>query len=120
MVIEGIPYVFGGSDIYQTVRYGDPGITFGLPGLVWGGLRKIGGPNGVGGVKQYIRLDSSMVIQQRIEPEQGIGNVGVLTMTLVDYNGEVSYMIAPGNLVDEIMCSKQVTIYIGFQASSFP
>ncbi len=120
MVIEGIPYTFGAADVYQTVRYGDPGIVYGLPGLVYGGLRRIGGPNGVGGVKSYIQLDPSMIIQQRIEPEQGKGSVGLITMTLIDYHGEISYMIAPGNVVDEIMCSKQVTIYIGFQQSSFP
>lgn len=120
MKIEGISDVFGISDTYTTVRYGDLGLVYGLPGLVYGGLRKVGGANGVGGIKSYIMLDGGMVIQQRIEPEQGKGNIGTLTMTLIDKNGDVSYLLAPGNVVDEIMCSKQVTIYIGFQQTSFP
>lgn len=118
--IEGIPYTFGISDTFQTVRYGDFGVTYGLPGLVYGGLRKIGGPNGIGGLKPYVVLDSGLVIQQRIEPEQGRGSLGTVNLTMIDKNGELSYMIAPGNIVDEIMTSKQVTIYIGFQQTSFP
>src|SRR6516162_5025927 len=120
MKIEGIPDLFGISDTFTTVRYGDLGLVYGLPGLVYGGLRKVGGANGVGGIKSYIMLDQGMVIQQRIEPEQGRGNIGTLTMTLIDKNGEVSFLLAPGNVVDEIMCSKQVTIYIGFQQTSYP
>lgn len=120
MIIEGIPYTFGISDTFEIIRWGTSGLIWGLPGLVWGGLKKIGGPNGVGGVKPYIVLDPSMTIQQRIEPEQGRGNIGTLQMTLIDYNGEVSFMIAPGNMVNEIMTSKQTTIYIGFQQTSFP
>lgn len=120
MIIEDVPYIFGISDTFQSIRYGDPGIVYGLPGLVYGGLRKIGGPNGVGGVKPYIQLDSSMIIQQRIEPEQGKGNIGTITMSLIDYNGEISYLIAPGNVVNEIMNGKQVTLYLGFQQTSFP
>lgn len=120
MIIEGIPYTFGISDTYEVIRWGTAGLIWGLPGLVWGGLKKIGGPNGVGGVKPYIVLDPGMTIQQRIEPEQGRGNIGTVTMTLIDKNGEISYMIAPGNMVNEIMTSKQTTIYIGFQQTSFP
>lgn len=120
MVIEDVPYVFGISDTFEEVKWGTSGLYFGLPGLVWGALKKIGGPNGVGGVKDYVVLDPSMVIQQRIEPEQGRGNIGTLAMTLIDKNGEISFLIAPGNVVDEIMCGKQTTIYIGFQQTSFP
>lgn len=120
MVIEGIPYTFGIGDVYEIVKWGTPGLYWGLPGLIWGGLKKIGGPNGAAGVKAYVVLDPAMTIQQRIEPEQGRGNIGTINMTLIDYNGEISYMIAPGNVVDEIMCGKQTTIYVGFQQTSFP
>lgn len=120
MIIEGIPYTFAISDTYEIIKWGTAGLVWGTPGLVWGGLKKIGGPNGVGGVKAYIVLDPAMTIQQRIEPEQGRGNIGTITMTLIDKNGEISFMIAPGNMVNEIMTSKQTTIYIGFQQTSFP
>lgn len=120
MKIEGIDTPFGVSDTFQTIRYGDFGIIYGLPGLVYGGLKKVGGPNGVGGIKPYIQLDSGLTIQQRIEPEQGKGNIGTLTITMIDKNGEVSKIITPGIYVDEIMTGKQVTIYIGFQQTSYP
>lgn len=118
--IEGITSPFAISNTYTTVRYGGFGVIYGLPGLVWGGLQKVGGPNGVGGVKPYIILDSGLMIGQRIEPEQGKGNIGTINLTMIDKNGEISYMIAPGNVVDEIMTSKQVTLYLGFQQTSFP
>lgn len=118
--IEGVPDTYGISNTFQTVRYGDFGLVYGAPGLVYGGLKKIGGPNGVGGIKPYIVLDSGLVIQQRIEPEQGRGNIGTINLTMIDKNGEISYLIAPGNVVDEIMTSKQVTMYLGFQQTSFP
>lgn len=120
MIIEGIPYIFGISDTFEEVKYGQAGLVYGQVGLVYGGLKKVGGPNGTGGVKQYIVLGDNMTIQQRIEPEQGRGNIGMITMTLIDFRGQVSYFIAPGNVVNEIMCSKQVTLYIGFQQSRFP
>lgn len=118
--IEGISDIYGISNTYQTVRYGDFGLVYGTPGLVYGGLKKVGGPNGVGGIKPYIMLDSGLVIQQRIEPEQGKGNIGTITLSMIDKNGEISYIIAPGNVVDEIMTSKQVTLFLGFQQTSFP
>lgn len=120
MVIEDVPYIFGIGDTFEVVTWGTPGLVWGQAGLVWGGLKKIGGPNNTGAVRSFIQLDPSMRIQQRIEPEQGRGNIGTINMTLIDYQGQVSYLIAPGNVVPEIMCGKQTTIYVGFQQTSFP
>jgi len=120
MQIEGIDDLFGISDTYTQVRYGDAGLTYGLPGLVYGGLRRIGSAQGEGGLKPYIVLDAGLTISQRIEPEQGKGNVGMITITLIDKNGEVSRIIAPGITIDEIMLKKEVKIWLGFKQTSFP
>jgi hypothetical protein len=120
MQIEGIPDLYGISETFTKVRYGDPGIVYGLPGLVYGGLRRVSGAGGAGSVKPYIVLDTSMSIGQRIEPEQGKGNIGTLTMTLIDKNGEISRIITPGLVVDEIMAKREVKIWLGFQQTSFP
>lgn len=121
MQIEGVPDLFSISNTFTTVRYGDANTTYGLPGLVYGGLRRVTGISGTGGsLKSYIVLDSSMTIGQRIEPEQGKGNVGTITMTLIDKNGEVSRIITPGIVVDEIMLTKEVKIFLGYAQTSFP
>lgn len=114
MEIEGVSTLYGIADTFTTVRYGDPGVVYGLPGLVYGGLRKLDG------VKPYMILDGSMTIGQKIEPESGKGNIGTLTITLIDFNGEISQLITPGIVVDEILFSKQVKIYLGFTQTSFP
>lgn len=112
--IEGVDDLFGISETLTLVRYGDPGLVYGLPGLVYGGLRRISN------VKPYIVLDSSLTIAQRIEPEQGKGNIGTITITLIDKNGEVSQLISPGIVVDEILMKREVKLWLGFQQSSFP
>ena len=62
--IEDVPDLYGIATTYTTIRYGDPNIVYGLPGVVYGGLRPIGN------VKPYIKLDTSLVIGQRIEPNR--------------------------------------------------
>lgn len=114
MEIEGVSSLYGISDTFTQVRYGDPDLVYGLPGLVYGGLRK------VGDVKSYMVLDGSMTIGQKIEPESGRGNIGTLTITLIDNNGEISQLIAPGIVVDEILFKRQVRIWLGFTQTSYP
>lgn len=114
MEIEGVSTLYGIADTFTTVRYGDPDLVYGLPGLVYGGLRKLGG------IKSYMMLDGSMTIGQRIEPESGKGNIGTLSITLIDKNGEISLLIAPGVVVDEILFKRQVRIWLGFTQTSYP
>lgn len=111
--IDDVDTLFGVADTFTTVRYGDDGIIYGLPGLVYGALRSLGQ------VKPYMVLDSGLTIQQRIEPEQGKGNVGTITISLIDYQGAVSKIISPGQVVPEIM-GKLCRVYIGFTETSFP
>jgi len=118
--IEGIDQLFGVSRTYTVIRYGDPGLFYGLPDLVYGGLRLVGGAHGAGGVKPYIIFDQGLTISQRIEPEQGKGNVGAIQISMIDKNGEISKLIAPGITVDEVLLNRQVTLYLGYRQSSFP
>ncbi len=112
--IEGVDTLFGIANTYTVVRYGDPNLVYGLPGLVYGGLRINEA------ARPWIVLDSSLTIQQRIEPEQGKANIATLTITLVDKDGLVSELIAPGIVAPELMMSKEVKVWLGFQQSSFP
>jgi hypothetical protein len=110
--IEGVG-LFGVADTFTKIRYGDPGLIYGLPGLVYGGLRNLNT------VKPYIMLDGGLTIQQRIEPESGRGNIGQLVINLIDYNGEVSYALAPGNVVPEIM-GQLCRLWLGYTQTSYP
>lgn len=112
--IEGVPDLYGIADTYTAIRYGDAGIVYGLPGLVYGGLRRLGQ------VKPYMMLDSGLTIQQKVEPEQGKGNIGTMNISLIDFNGEISKLISPGQVVDEILSGKLCTLYLGYTETSFP
>jgi len=111
--IDGIDTLFGLSDTYTRVRYGDPGLVYGMPGLLYGSLRA------TGAVKPFLQIDSGLTIQQRIEPESGKGNIGTITLSLVDYNGEVSALLSPSAAVPEIM-GRLCTLYLGFAQTSYP
>lgn len=113
MQIEGVDSLFGLANTFTKVRYGDAGIVYGLPGLVYGALKRV--PN----VKAYIQLDG-LSIAQRIEPEQGKGNLGTITLSLIDYNGQVSLLIAPGVILDEIIAKREIRVWLGFAQTSYP
>lgn len=114
MEIEGLETIYGITDTYTYIRYGDENLVYGLPGAVYGGLRNLKT------VKPYIILDSQMSIMQRIEPEQGKGSVGNLTMSLIDYQGEVSRIIAPGIVIPEIILKPEFKIWLGYTQTSYP
>jgi hypothetical protein len=98
----------------RKIRYGDPDLNYGDPGIVYGGYKVL--PD----VKPYLLIDSGLSLSQKIEPEQGKGSVSTLSIYLIDYNQEVSALISPGVVVDELLGNKQVKIWIGYQNNSFP
>lgn len=111
--IEGIDFL-SNTPLYTRIRYGDPNIIYGQPGLVYGGL--IRRP----GVRDYLSIDqSSLVIQQKVEPESGRGNVSIMTLGFIDKDGYMSQVISPGIIVPEIL-GRRVRIYLGFSNTSFP
>lgn len=114
MEIEGVGNLYGISPTFTQVRYGDPNIVYGTPGLVYGGLRALGN------LKPYMVLDSSFSINQKVEPEEGRGNIGILNITLIDYNGEISKLVSPGIVIPEILFNPQFRIWVGFAQTSFP
>lgn len=114
MEIEDVPTLFSTGPIYRTVRYGDPGVTYGQPGLVYGSLRQV--PN----VKEYMTLNGSLQIAQKLEPEQGKASITAFTMRMLDKDGDMTKLISPGIVVDELMGGKEVKIWLGYSDTSFP
>lgn len=112
--IEGLPFCFANRAVYSKVKYGDPGLVYGLPGLVYGALRK------VDDVYDYLSLDqSSLNLQQVIEPEQGRSSISTLNLSFIDKNGLLTQVITPGIFLDDIL-GKPVQVYLGYQEISYP
>lgn len=111
--IEGVPFYITSGPIFKTIRYGDP-IFYGDPGLVYGGLLLRDD------FKPYLNLDGSMVISQKVEPEQGRGAVTLLTLSFTDKDGFFSRLVSRGVVVDEPLGNKKVQVWLGYQATSFP
>lgn len=111
--IEGSAIMFSLVETSKKIRYGDPGLTYGEPGLVYGGLAPIGN------IKPILSPNSNLTISQKIEPEQGRGNAGTLSLEFVDLEGFMSNFVSPGQVLDEVLGGKQIKVYLGFANSSF-
>lgn len=112
--IEGVPDTLSLAPLYTRVRYGDPGIKYGDPGLVYGGLRIVENN------KSILSVESNLVISQKIEPEQGRGSVSTMSLVLIDLNGYATNLVTPGQVVDEILGNKLVTVKLGYRDTSYP
>lgn len=107
-------------DIFTRIRYGDPGLFYGepLPGTsqvpVYGGLRKADGQ------RDLLMLDgSSLVISQKLEPEQGRGSISTLTLSFLDKDQYMTRACSPGIIIDDIL-GKKCKIWLGYKQISFP
>ena len=104
--------------VYTKIRYGDIGLEYGQPGIVYGGLRLVGSA-GDRAQRSLLNLDGGLVITQRIEPEQGRGAISTVTLKLIDKDKYVTEFIAPGVVVDEIM-GRKMKLWVGYQDTSWP
>ena len=112
--IEDAPDFLSLVDIYTQVRYGDNDIVFGMPNLIYGGLRR------VKNVKTYLTLEGSLTISQKLEPEQGRSSISQFSLVLIDKDSYISKLCARGVYVDELLGGKEVKIYLGYQNTSWP
>jgi len=117
VTIAGITDIFSNQTSLNTViRYGDPGLTYGMAGLTYGtNLRRFST-----GIKDYLALDqSSMVIQQKIEPEQGKASITTFTIGMIDKDSYFTNLVSPGLVVPEIL-GRNVNVYLGHLNTSYP
>lgn len=116
--IEGVDYLTSRT-VFQKLRYGDP-IAYGDPGIVYGGLRRVGLAAGERQQRDLLALEgSSLNISQRLEPEQGRAALSTLSMSFVDKDSYMTQVCAPGVVVDEIL-GRNVKVWIGYEQNSFP
>jgi len=111
---EGTDTQFSLLQTYKKIRYGEDGILYGDPDLVYGGLIPIST------VLPLLSPNSNLVISQKIEPEQGRGSAGTFSLEFVDKDGFMTEFVSPGQTFAQIMGGKLVKIYLGYQNTSYP
>ncbi len=114
--IEGVPTIYGSSEILEYIRVGDVDLVIGNDWVI-GGFRALPGDE----QSNLLSLDGSTTkIDQQLQPETGRGSsVTSMTISLIDKNQEITRLITPGEVVDDVM-GRRCTIYFGFQNSAFP
>jgi hypothetical protein len=112
--IAGVPQTFSLVPIYQKIRYGDPRLVYGLPGLTYGGLELLEDQMSI------LKIDSGLNITQAIEPEQGRGSVATISLQFIDKAGYMSRVIAPGVIIPDILGNTLVTVSVGYANTAFP
>lgn len=114
LCIDGLDYCFGLVPTYTRVRYGDAGVYYGQPGIVYGGLRPLEN------VKPWLSFESSLTISQRLEPEQARASIGQMSMVLIDKDGQVSKLVSPGGGVLPEILGRDVSVKLGYNNTSYP
>jgi hypothetical protein len=107
--IEGLPNLYSALDTLEYARFGENHIYFGQPGLVFGG--SVADET----IKPYISLSGSgSTINQQLEQDKGSSqSVSSLKIELLDKNGEITKIISPGFVLDEIL-SKKAIVYFNY------
>lgn len=112
--IEGVDTVFGIGEVKKYVRVGDPGL---LIGDSW----KIGGYNPYENQLDVINLDgsSNTITQQLLQDRGGTSSVSSVQIALVDKNGQMTELITPGVVVEDIL-GRKANVYLGYQETAWP
>jgi len=115
--IEGADLITSGP-LYTYLRYGDADLFYGDPGIVYGGLRLVGGA-GDRGQQNLLDLSGGLTLSQKIEPEQGKGSISTLSMSFIDKDGYMTRLATPGLILPDLL-GRNVKIWIGYRQISFP
>lgn len=113
--IDGISTVFSSIITLKAAKYGEDDIYYGMPGLVYGGSVAIEDQ------KNYITLDGSgpTITQQLLQDKGGTQSVASLNIELIDTNNEISQIISPGVILDDIIGVK-ARVYLNFKNGRHP
>lgn len=113
--IDGVSRVYGVTITKTEARYGVGGIRYGDPGLVYGGLAPLENS------KDLISLTgTTTTIAQQLEPDKAATtSTSTITIKLVDTDEEITKLISPGVVVDDIL-QRDCTVYLGMKETAFP
>lgn len=113
--IDGVDDIYGSIDVLELANYGDVGLVYGLPGVVYGGSYVSARS------KPYISLSgSSNVLSQQLNQDKGSAqSVTSMNIELTDFNQEITELITPGLVLPEILGVK-TRVYLNFAGGSHP
>ena len=113
--IEGYPTIFGSVEIYRYIRIGDPDLYIDDSWVI-GGFRLVANQH------PWVTFDQggTTKITQKLDTSRAQGSsVSQMVISLVDVNFEVSKLVSPGIVLDEIL-GRRVTVYAGFKGTGYP
>jgi hypothetical protein len=114
--IEGAPQLIALQSILKKPLYGDPDLVYGMPGLLYGGFLPLDPTT----FNTLISIESSLMIGQTVEPEQGRSSLQQITVVLIDKDQYFTNLLSPGIVLDEPLGNKLVKLHLGFQETSYP
>lgn len=112
LCMDGIEDCYGSGTIYKVIRVGDPDLFI-------DGSWVVGGKIPISNQKTYLSLQgSSTSIRQQIDYDKGRGSsIQSLAIELIDINSEVTELITPGLVVDDIL-GRKAKIYLAVDGPS--
>jgi hypothetical protein len=120
--IDGVAKKFGIATIFEYIRVGDPGLYIdNILGDPW----YIGGTRPLYDQGDWIQMggggdSSTSRITQQLQPDKGIGtSVVQLIISMIDKDEQVSELISPGFVVEEII-GRDCKAWLGFYETAFP
>ena len=114
--IDGVPTIYGTTSILEYIRIGDVGLFI-------DGSWVIGGFRSIEDQESLLSFDgnagTTTKITQTLDPEKGRGSsIPSLSIGLIDKDQEITNLIAPGNVVEDVM-GRRCRVYLGFNDTAF-
>lgn len=112
--IEGVDTKYGAVNILKYIRIGDPGLEIGND---W----RIGGFSSLEDQTTAITFDgTTTTIAQKLDIDKSSGSsVSQMAIALVDINEEITRLITPGEVVEDLL-GRKATVWLGFANTGFP
>lgn len=113
--IDGYDTIFGNIEISEYIRIGDDGLEIGDDWVI-GGFRAL--PN----QHPWIQFNTGTTtrISQKLDVSRGQGSsVTQMVVSINDSNEEVTELVSPGFILDDIM-GRLVTVFLGMTDTSYP
>lgn len=112
--IDGVATVFATSPVKKPLKYGDPEIQYGDPGIKYGQFILVDDQS------TYVTFDGTTTkINQTLNQDRGISSdIQSMSIALVDVNDEITNLITPGQVVDD-MLARKCKIWFGFEGTAF-
>lgn len=112
--IEGIPFIFGTSQVKSLPKYGDD-IVYGQDGLLYG--RPLGAENSLGIID--LQKTTRSITQQIRQDKASASSISTFTVSMLDINGFLTKLFQPNNVVPD-MLSRRCKLGIVLEGGSYP